>query len=202
LVETSGCLSDFWMRHWAVCVILHLNRHQFHCVLIRVPCNSGTGTSFSHVPTSPRHRHMFLLKVTRENNTEQKKDHDHEKKATIDDVKKWASVQRGEYSRFMKGLKSKITSGQLAKLNGIAFEWIPPKRKHILKAHDEEDDNLMSMSPGITKEKVKINSWEFMFEQYKQYNSNTAEKQQKQSNRENEALKLEAKNEARKEARK
>ena len=124
------------------------------------------------------------------------------KKATIDDVKKWASVQRGEYSRFTKGLKSKITSDQIAKLNGIAFEWIPPKTKHILKAHDEEGDNLMSMNPGITKDKVKINSWEFMFEQYKQYNSSTAEKQQKQSNRENEALKQEAKNEARKEARK
>jgi len=35
------------------------------------------------------------------------------KKATIADVKKWASVQRGEYSRFTKGLKSKITSDQL-----------------------------------------------------------------------------------------
>ena len=82
------------------------------------------------------------------------------KKATIDDVKKWASVQRGEYSRFEKGLKSKITPDQITKLNGIAFEWTPPKRKHILKAQDEEGDNLISMSPGFTKEKENNSSWE------------------------------------------
>ena len=95
------------------------------------------------------------------------------KKATIDDVKKWASVQRGEYSRFEKGLKSKITPDQIAKLDGIAFEWIPPKRKHILETHNEECDNLMSVSPALTKEKRNDDSWEFMFEQYKQYNPNT-----------------------------
>ena len=91
------------------------------------------------------------------------------KKATVDDVKKWASVQRGEYSRFKKGLKSKITLDQIAKLNGIAFEWISPKRKNILKAHDDKGENLMGMSPGFTKEKKNDDSWEFMFEQYKQH---------------------------------
>jgi len=96
------------------------------------------------------------------------------KKATIDYVKKWASVQRGEYSRFKKGLKSKITPGQIAKLDGIGFEWISPKRKNILTAHDEEEgDNFMSMSPGFTEKKENNDSWELMFEQYKQCNPNT-----------------------------
>ena len=75
------------------------------------------------------------------------------------------------------------------KLNDIAFEWIPPKRKNILKADDEEGDNLISMSPGF-KEKENNNSWEFMFEQYKQCNHNTPENQQKQSRKEIKLIKV------------
>jgi len=38
---------------------------------------------------------------------------------TKGDVQKWASVQRGEYTRLKKGLRSKINPGQIAKLYGI-----------------------------------------------------------------------------------
>jgi len=54
------------------------------------------------------------------------------KKATINDVKKWTSVQRGEYSRIKKGLKSQLTPYQIAKLDDIGFEWVSPKTKTTL----------------------------------------------------------------------
>ena len=52
------------------------------------------------------------------------------KKVTKVDVQNWASVQRGEYTRLKKGLRSKINPGQIAKLDGIGFEWTTSKQKN------------------------------------------------------------------------
>ena len=93
------------------------------------------------------------------------------KKVTKDDVKKWASVQRREYNRLRKGLCSTITAGQIAKLNGIGFEWASPKRKKST-AHDEGGENLKNLDQCCFENQECDESWEFMFERYKKCNPN------------------------------
>ena len=96
------------------------------------------------------------------------------KKVTKVDVQKWASVQRGEYTRLKKGLRSKINPGQIAKLDGIGFEWASPKRKKST-AKDEGGENLMNLNQSCFENEEPDESWEFMFEQYKKCNPNPTE---------------------------
>ena len=117
------------------------------------------------------------------------------KKVTTADIKKWVSVQRREYSRLKKGLHSTITSDQIAKLNGIGFEWVSPKSKKST-VHDEGGENLMNLNQCCFENQEPDASWEFMFEQYKKCNPNkvacaslTQEKKQQQNDRRNEGLK-------------
>ena len=103
------------------------------------------------------------------------------KKVTKDDGQKWASVQRGEYSRLKKGLKSTITPDQIAKLDGIGFEWVSSKRNKST-AHGEGGENLMNLNQSCFENEEPDESWEFMFEQYKKCNPIPTEKKNRSQN--------------------
>ena len=108
------------------------------------------------------------------------------KKVTTADIKKWVSAQRREYSRLKKGLHSTITSDQIAKLNGIGFEWVSPKSKKST-VHDEGGENLMNLNQCCFENQEPDASWEFMFEQYKKCNPNCTETKEQMPRQRNEA---------------
>ena len=88
-----------------------------------------------------------------------------------------------------KGLRSQINPGQIAKLDGIGFEWASPKRKKST-AHDEGGRNLMNLNQSCFENQEPDESWEFMFEQYKKCNQNPKETKEQKAKFRNEALKV------------
>jgi len=96
-----------------------------------------------------------------------------------DQLKRWASSQRGEFTRLRNGLDSTLTIWQVTKLNEIGFEW-------TLKG--DCDTNVNEQHEKIENElrgKETNPLWDCMFEKYKRETStNTCTKKKKRKSTE------------------